>query len=222
MKILVKFPTRERPTQFMKMLSNYIALSEDPANVHYLITLDSNDPRIHTYKAMLDEQNYENVKYVIGFSKGKIHACNRDMEHAGEWDIVMLASDDMVPQVQGWDTILRLEMLQFHPDTDGVLFHNDGYLGRKLNTMCILGRKYFERFKTIYNTEYKSLWCDNEFTEVADILGRQTYFEQCLFKHEHFSTNAAVKADDLMSKNQTFFYSDKKIYQTRKLKNFDL
>ena len=63
------------------------------------------------------------------------------MDKAGEWDICVVASDDMIPQVRGWDEELIEKMPK---DLDHVLFYNDGYCGRKLNTMCIFGRKYYE------------------------------------------------------------------------------
>jgi hypothetical protein len=107
-------------------------------------------------------------------------------------------------------------------DLDRVLFFNDGYLGRKLNTMCIMGRKYYERFGYIYHPSYQSLWCDNEFMIVADKLDKQDYFDLCLFKHEHFSTNQAVKCDALMNHNQKFYHSDKRNFDKRQANNFDL
>ena len=85
-----------------------------------------------------------------------------------------------------WDVEIIEKMPQ---DLDHVLFYNDGYCGSKLNTMCILGRKYYERFHYIYHPAYKSLWCDNEFMEVADMLGKQTYYNTCLFRHDHFANN---------------------------------
>jgi hypothetical protein len=52
----------------------------------------------------------------------------------------------MMWQKKGWDKQLIEEMETNYPDTDGVLFHNDGYCQQRLNTMCILGRKYYKRF----------------------------------------------------------------------------
>ena len=75
--------------------------------------------------------------------------------------IVLLASDDMIPMEKGFDNIIIDKMKNYYPDTDGVLWFNDGYQGDKLNTLCILGKKYYDRFGYIYNPEYISVLSDN-------------------------------------------------------------
>lgn len=219
MQILVKFPTRERANKWFEVIKKYILLSSDKDNTRYMVTLDENDPQINLYAEAIKKLG-DKVTAVVGRSEGKIHACNRDMEQSGTWDIVVLASDDMVVQKVGWDNILRREMQECFPDTDGVLYHSDGYT--KLNTMCIIGRKYYDRFSYIYHPSYKSLWCDNEFMEVADMLDRQRRFPEVLFKHEHWSNNRSVRADALMKKNEALYKTDEKNYYERKEKDFDL
>ena len=67
---------------------------------------------------------------------------------------------------------IRQKMIKHFPDTDGVLWFFDGWR-KDLNTLCIIGRKYYERFGYIYHPDYKSFWCDAEFTEVANKLKKQ-------------------------------------------------
>lgn len=222
MKILLKFPIRQRVNQFLNTLKLYADYCENPDNVTLIVSLDEDDEAAVKIAQNGLHPPFKNYIFAFGEPQGKIAAVNRDVHLCKDWDILVLASDDMIPQVQGWDTILINEMAEHFPDTDGVLFHNDGYIGRRLNTMCILGRKYYERFGYIYHPSYKSLWCDNEFMEVADKLCKQDYFDLCLFKHEHFSTNQSVKPDALMKHNQKFFYLDKANYERRKRRNFDL
>lgn len=219
MRILLKFPIRQRAEQFLSTLKLYADYCDNPDNVKVLVSFDKDDTSITGSVIEAANLYFANIDFYAGEPKGKIAAVNRDMEHAGEWDILVLASDDMIPQIQGWDTEIISKMPE---DLYRVLFFNDGYLGRKLNTMPIMGRKYYERFGYIYHPSYKSLWCDNEFMEVADILCKQDYFDLCLFKHEHFSTNGAIKADALMNHNQKYFHHDKANYERRKRRNFDL
>ncbi|MFK5283673.1 hypothetical protein ACI3PL_29270, partial [Lacticaseibacillus paracasei] len=75
----------------------------------------------------------------------------------------------------GFDELLRAYFLQFFRDFDGVLHLPDGKIKHELCTYSIMGRAYFERFGYIYHPDYTSLWCDNEFTEVAQILGKWAY-----------------------------------------------
>jgi hypothetical protein len=102
-----------------------------------------------------------------------------------------------------------------------VLWFNDGYQGDKLNTLCILGKKYYDRFGYIYHPEYKSVWCDNEFMDIANILEKQTYFSYVIIRHEHpdwgFGDN-----DEIHSANIRNGSHDSNLYNIRKTNNFGL
>lgn len=219
MNILVKFPTRHRPSQFVRVLNGYV-LNQTTANVHYLVTIDSDDRSMDNVRDSL--AHHDHISVDVGRSYSKIHACNRGLnDFDNDWDIVVLASDDMVCQKKGWDKQLIDEMVSTYPDTDGVLFHNDGYLGEKLNTMCIMGRKYYDRFGFIYHPDYKSFWCDNEFMVVADRLNKQTYIDDVLFKHNHPANTGGV-ADSLYLNANNDFNKDKQTYNERKRHGFGI
>src|SRR5688572_5133768 len=118
LKILVKFPTRERGHKFINVLSEYINKCQDRHLVKYLISYDSNDPTMTSpvIEGLVKSFPLVDLTFVRGESKNKIHACNRDVnEYQGEWDIIVLGSDDMLPQVHGWDFIIRQEMIKNFP-----------------------------------------------------------------------------------------------------------
>lgn len=222
MQILVKFPTRSRPQKFIDTLHGYMA-KQITAAVKYLVSIDEDDETMNN-PPMLAMLKGMGCQVEIGNSPNKIHAINRDMDKAPEWDILVLGSDDMICVQPGWDAHIISEMLEYFPDTDGVLWHSDGYVHRRLNTMVIMGRKYADRFGYIYNPEYISLWCDNEFTEVADMLGKQKYFPNTFFQHEHWSNTHRVKKDALMQRNDSheLYHKDKQTYERRKALKFGL
>lgn len=165
-----------------------------------------------------------NLDFVYGKSLSKIHAVNRDMDHVKDkdWNVLLLASDDMIPQVKGYDQIILDKMAEHYPDTDGVLWFNDGFVGKRLNTLSIMGRKYYDRFGYIYNPEYTSLFCDDEFMHVSQMLNKVTYFDECIIKHEHPMNGASVPMDSLYRKNERFYQQDKAVFERRKAMNFDL
>jgi hypothetical protein len=185
MRLLIKFPTRNRKSKFFNVLEQYQTLCEDIENTFFLITLDNDDEEMNSPEVVNIFSTFKNIKYVYGDSTSKIHAINRDLETENEWDIVLLASDDMTPKVKGYDNIIRNKMKEHYPDTDGILWFNDGHQGTTLNTLSILGKKYYERFNYIYYPEYKSMWSDNEFMLVGNILEKQTYFDEVIIEHEH-------------------------------------
>ena len=133
--------------------------------------------------------------------------------------VLILASDDMICQKKGWDVIVEKTMKNKFPDLDGVLYFPDGFTD--LNTMCILGKEYYNRFGYIYHPAYKSLWCDNEFQEVAQRLGKEYRSTEILFKHEH-PVWSGEKQDQLYQINERFYQEDKRTFEQRKARNFDL
>jgi hypothetical protein len=226
MKILVKFPTRSRPEQFLSTLKGYIDNTDDVASVDYLITIDSNDATMDAdvLKRINAMTNRATINH--GSSVNKIHAVNRGMEqYKTHWDILVLASDDMICQKKGWDTIIKSTMEAYYPDTDGALWFWDGDHNTRRNGLCtmnIMGRKYYDRFGYIYHPSYSSLWCDNEFTDVGLRLGKLKFFDQVLFKHVHFSNTPGLKPDELMKLTQSYFGKDQENYRKRLSINFNL
>jgi len=221
MKLLIKFPTRNRKNKFFKVLRQYQNLCEDLDNTYFLITLDNDDESMNPSDVEDIFNTFKNIKVVYGTSNSKIHAVNRDIELVNDWDIVLLASDDMTPKVKGYDNIIRNKMKEFYSDTDGILWFNDGHMGNTLNTLCILGKKYYDRFGYIYHPEYKSVWSDNEFMLVGNILGKQTYFEQVIIEHEHPDWGYGSR-DEIHQNNSKNENQDKLLFTKRKDNNFYL
>ena len=221
MKILIKFPTRNRKNKFFNTLKKYHNLCEDINNLKFLISIDEDDSEMNNPDTLEILNTFKNTEVSIGNSLSKVHAVNRDVVSDGSWDIVLLASDDMIPQVKGYDKIIIDKMISTYPDTDGVLWFNDGFQETRLNTLCILGKKYYERFNYIYYPEYKSTWSDNEFMTVSSILNKYTYFNEVIIKHEHPDWGYGNR-DIIHDKNQNDLNYDINIYNNRKKINFGL
>jgi|688.fasta_scaffold457952_2 hypothetical protein len=221
MKLLIKFPTRSRKNKFLLILKKYYNFLSKRNDVHFLISMDEDDVEMNNDFVREILGTYQNLSFFYGNSKTKVEAINNDLDKINEWDIVLLASDDMIPTVKGYDDIIINEMKNNYPDTDGVLWFNDGYQGDKLNTLCILGKKYYDRFGYIYNPEYKSVWSDNEFMLVANILGKQKYFDNVIIKHEHpdwgFGSRDEIHTTNI--KNESL---DRNTFNKRKLNNFGI
>lgn len=223
-KLLIKFPTRGRPDKFFTVLDTYIYKSRDLNRVAFLISLDTDDPSMNnpTVRAKLDSYNTKGVKivYFFGDNKTKMQAINADMEKISGWDIVLLASDDMIPVVDDYDYTIRKDMNDHFRDMDGVLWYSDGGQNN-INTLCILGKKYYDRFGYIYHPDYISLWCDNEFTDVSIQLNRVYRSDRVIIEHQH-PVYQKTSYDELYLRNESYFHIDQKTYEKRKITNFDL
>ena len=217
--ILIKFPSRSRPSKLLYAYENYISLAKNPSRIKTIISLDSDDLNVNQELCEKLIKIHSATTICVGESMGKIGAVNRDMEHAGDYDILLLASDDMIPEYHGYDELIRQKMTEHFPDTDGVLWFNDGFQKHNLNTLCILGKKYYERFGYIYHPSYKSLWCDNEFTIVAHQLQKQIYFDTVIIRHWHPIITKSF-SDTLYQENDKYFNEDRETFLKRQLTNF--
>lgn len=233
MKILVKYPTRQRPRQFIEVLTKMVTMAKEPENLKFLVSFDTDDATMTGAIIQEASKIHSDITFVAGTSKSKVHAINRDMELSGEWDIVLLASDDMIPQINHWDDIVRLCFREVaHTDNGDILFSTynldqmlwyfDGHQHR-ICTLTIYGRDYYNRFKYLYHPEYISLWCDNEQTDVGVMLGKCKHFpDTILFKHEHPAWGKGLAMDALYERNEAYFKTDEATYNRRKENNFGL
>lgn len=217
-KILIKFPTRQRREKFFKVLNQYIRQATRPDLLEFVIICDEDDPEMNNKEVRKKLKSIPNLTFVFGDSKTKVMAVNA-VHPEIDFDIIVVASDDMIPAA-GYDEVIRDKMDEHFPDSDGVLFFNDGYQGNKLNTLPIMGKKYYSRFDYIYYPGYVTWYCDNEFMEIANILGRQVFIDEVIIKHEH-PDNIGSEYDDLNRKNNVH-HGDKELFRLRKEKNFFL
>lgn len=185
MKLLVKFPTRGRNDKFFDVLDQFVNSQSGNHDCHYLISCDNDDETMNTPETIKRLESYDNLSYFFDERAGKIGSVNRDIEKvSSDYDILMQPSDDWEVLQKGWDDVIVQELDICFDDGDGVLWFYDGYNSRT-DTMCIMGKPYYERFNYIYYPEYITFWCDNEFTEVADLLDKLAFIPEPIFKHQH-------------------------------------
>jgi len=222
MRILLKFPTRSRPQQAMRVIQQYSNMAINPKSIGVAMSCDSDDESMtrtlvkDEFNRILGQFGWHQMYY--GNSKTKIEACNADMEKVEyPWDIVVLVSDDMVPIVRGYDDVIRSHMIASFPDTNGILWFNDGHQGENLNTLSVMGRTMYQSFGYIYHPSYKSFYCDTEFTDLCktSLRSKCVYSPTCIVRHEH-PGNGYGGFDSLYQKNQLAWTHDMDNYINRK------
>lgn len=226
MRILLKCPTRTRPEKVVSTLGTYVRLANQPKQLGIAVSCDVDDEsmRITTdLTRILNQCAWGRIFY--GTNRTKIEACNANMEEIDfPWDIVVLVSDDMIPQIRGYDDVIRNHMMAQFPNTDGILWFNDGTQGDKLNTLTIFGRKMYESFGYLYNPEYKSLFCDTELTDQCRTTHAQktSYIPYVIIRHEHPGAGYVRNMDGLYQRNQTYWNEDMYTYIRRKAYELDM
>lgn len=232
MNLLVQFPTLNRPDKFLKCLSKYVLTSSGFYDIKYNINCDVNDTSMNNDAvknkiAEIFTQQYEkhkNSTYQLNFDKNtnKISSIN-DHVQENDFDIVLCASDDMMPLVRGWDYFIVKAMNESFPELDGCVHFNDGHQGEKLITFSILGRKLYDQFGYIYHPDYKSLYCDDEFTQEVKRLNVVKYINMVIISHEHYSIEGTTNSGDFdYAAKKTLFYSgrDQQVFEQRKKLGF--
>ena len=224
LKILIKYPTRSRPDQFVKTLHLYHSMLADKVNTRILVTVDANDRTMWDFwkREGKDPLVYPDTREPIDFGTphfgtGKIKAINHDMNKSGEWDIALLASDDMIPQMAGYDDLIREA---FNDNLDRFLWIADGRQDR-IPTIACMGRTYFDRFGYLYHPSYQSLWCDNEQGDVAE-RDEVVIKAPCWIRNESPDWGGSQKNDALYRKNNGWYKVDRRNYERRKAQGFPL
>lgn len=168
-----------------------------------------------------------NVDFFIAPHKTKIEAINSGIDYNTKnwWDVLVNIADDMIPIVKGWDIQIESDMKTRFPLFDGCLWYFDG-TQKHFCTMAIMGRLAYEQSGYIYHPSYKSLWCDQEYTEYWLARGKLFKSTFKMFEHIHpasYTMLPKMKWDDLYRRNEdrgSMWNPDEDNYKRRKKLNF--
>ena len=224
MRLLAQFPTLARPEKFLRVLKRYVSTVSTWNEVFFNINCDfedetmNNKDTVNEIHKILASRN--ETKGVINFDHGtdKISAINAHVDEQ-YFDILICASDDMLPKVYSWDQHIVEAMQKHFPDLDGCVHFNDGNTNGELITFSILGKKLYEYFGYIYHPDYKSLYCDDEFTQVVRAMGKEKYIDEVIVTHEHYSIEGTENHGDLdFAAKKTLHFSgrDQMVFNKRK------
>ena len=79
MKILYKYPTRDRPLKFQRCLDRYYDYATDLDNSEFVISVDTDDDTMTTDAAKQYMDSKKNLKYFYSDNTSKIMAINADI-----------------------------------------------------------------------------------------------------------------------------------------------
>ena len=204
------------------MLTRYRELLSGKHQVKFVISCDvtdwrMNNPRMRRWMREFAESTPLDVHF--GWSWTKIQAVNADLE-IEDADVLLLASDDMNPQVKGYDDLIFASFEKHFPDFRGAIKFSDGFRDDDLMTYPVLGWPLYKAFGYIYHPKYWSVFSDNEQTESCRALGVLAVEERCLIRHEwtrdHF---------DLLHKrneNRWMYRRDGRIFVRRRNHGFEI
>ena len=223
MRYLFKYATRGRPEWFQSTLKEWVNKLSMLHSYKFIFSIDEDDwqmqnPLVKMGTFLLDHERQDKIEFLFftGKRTTKIDAINRDMEHAGEFDTLVVISDDMIPVCDWYDDIIAKDMQEHFPGYDGALHYPDGFAGKELITCSIFGQALYKKLGHIYYPGYKSLWCDNEFTDRVKAMGKYKLIDKTVIKHEWKKHGS----DELYNKNEADYHRDRAIYEKRKKEGF--
>ena len=185
--------------------------------MRFVVGIDADDRTMQSRQIQDYLRRQKDVQVFTGNSTGKIAAVNADFDKLGDYDVLLLASDDMIPKVRHYDLVIEQLMKQHFPGLDGCLHFSDGLNVHGLNTMPIAGKKLLDKQGHIYHPDYISEWCDNEWQAVTERDGKSFRDNRVLFRHEWISNTGK---DATFKRNSGFFEQDKNTFNRRKEAGF--
>lgn len=218
---LLKYPSMSRPELFKSTMEKYCQLADDPTRFRFVFSFEDDDKTMYGIEDFLETLKYRfQIEYHVYREKSgtKISAVNNHVnDHLDDIDLVYLVSDDMIPQQKGFDTKIETLLFEAFPDGDGVLHINDGLQGPNLNTLSIMGKRFYDRFGYFYHPDYESCFPDNEFTELSYAMKKVRYVPEVIVRHEWVGHTLQ---DELHWRNHMQMKPDAKVYQKRKALGF--
>lgn len=221
--LLVRMPTRARPAQAFEVLSKWRSMASEHVSIEVVIDADDmsmNNSQILSRLSDLD------CFVTVGHHKNKIDACNGG--RLDDWQVLVLASDDMMPVVQGYDFKI-LEAFEKHfPLFDGALCFPDGYNKEHVKegepvtcTLPIIGRALYEDYgRVVYHPGYKSIFCDTDQTFLFTKMKRMVFVDEMIVEHRHYAAGKA-QFDKLYQENDRHNVADEKLFEERRKRGFD-
>lgn len=218
-KLLYKLASRSRREKVFACIENIIEQSTID-DFLILLSFDVDDSAMYGEEVKERLKSYgDKVKAYWGISGSKVAAINRDISFVGDFEILLNHSDDFWIEKKGFDAAVIKSMSENFPDGDGMLHFPDQMAMERLCTYQIVGKKYFDRTGLVYNSEYFSVFCDNEETEKAKMLGRYAYIDEKYLTHRH-SLWGFGPPDDLLKHTESFYHIDAQTYNRRMANKF--
>lgn len=218
-KLLIKIPTLNRPKQLFDCIDSFINLQSYNHDLTFIISANIDDT--HT---IVDEPIIKNlpgnINIFFGNHQNKIQAYNAHLDEV-DFDIVVLASDDMLAVKDCYDQIIVDNMIKFFPNMDGVLWFDTGDDNLRTNTLPIMGINFYRKINTIYNEQYKGYFCDDEFCQIAFKMGKMVRIDQCIIRH-NIPHHLTMSENSTYLKSLKYAIEDKAIFKIRKKIQFDI
>jgi hypothetical protein len=202
--------TRGRPQQAIAARNQWLSAAEKAIHIEHVFAVDIDD------EATLKATEYL-PRVIVEQPTGCVAAWNLAAKATTAPVIIQMSDDFIAPP--GWDRLILEEI----PNTshEYVVKVSDGLRQDDLMCMAILTRARFERFNYVFHPRYRSMYSDNEFTDVANRDGVVIDATDIVFEHRHpLGGKAQWDETYLVSNSNERYEQGREIYEQRKENGF--
>ena len=184
MRLSLIHPSRQRVARAESALLEWTSKCSGLHDIEYILSVDADDPELPAYQSLA---NRHHVALIAAPNRTMVEAVNRGAS-ASTGELLVLASDDFgCPD--GWDRALA-DVAGGRPD---IAIHvSDGYENRIL-TLPVVGRDLYTRLGYLFHPAYRSMFADDDLTDVARRANALVDARHLLFPHRHFIPRLADK-----------------------------
>jgi hypothetical protein len=189
--ISIIHPSRGRAQKSIQAIEKWVENARFPFEL--IVSIDEDDTvkdayvREYSARWLLNPNSNPAKKIIVNNNRSAVDAINNAAKESTGSIMIVVSDDTACPYY--WDEKI-IEATRGREDF--VLRVNDE-IQRWIITMPVIDRKYYDRFGYVYYPEYKHMFCDTEFTHVANLLGRVIYRNDLHFPHNHYSVRKSTK-----------------------------
>ena len=203
----------------------WLDAADHPEEIEYLFALDESDTHYQEYLRIIPtETKYAHVKIHSQPARNVVQAGNMIVKKISSTaEIVVSVHDDLAP-CPHWDTeLFNLLAGVDNFNTPRMILVSDGIHQFEKSIILFFNRAWITRSEYLVHPEYTGCFCDNEALDTARILGALIEAPHLVFMHRHYSVGLAeYDATYDSHNNNADYFKNKKIYEARKARNFDL
>ena len=212
MRISLIHASRQRVARAEEALLEWTSKRSNLHDIEYILSVDADDPALRGYRALAARHG---VALIVGPNRTVVEAVNRGASASNGNLLVNSADDFGCPE--GWD----LALADLAGDRrDIAIFVSDGYENR-LMTLQIIGRDFYARLGHLFHPAYRSMFADDDLTDVARRAGVLIDARHLLFPHRHFIAGMSeIDVTYARENSDSAWFDGWRVYRKRTLTQF--
>lgn len=203
-------PSRGRPFKAKQAIQKWIDKSTGVHEIEHIISLDTDDKRLHLYKKLFTNP-------IISDNDCVVEATNKAAKQAKGEILIYLSDDFDCPQ--NWDLLILNKFINepmcLKVDDCLTKFETD------IVTIPIMNRALYEKLGYFWNPIYKSMYVDQDLYWTCFNNGWLVNEPELKFPHNHYCNRKTPK-DETYIRTDRHTSTGKVIFEQRKKENFPL